>query len=87
VQWSKNGRTYSEWKPLSSVHPISDPRHESRRVAMRCTFNPKQGLFHPAEAPNVKYIRIRIHCQSTLPPWHVAADQPAWLMIDEINVK
>ena len=87
VQWSKNGRTYSEWKPLSSVHPISDPRHESRRVAMRCSFNPKQGLFHPAEAPNVKYIRIRIHCQSTLPPWHVAADQPAWLMIDEINVK
>ena len=87
VQWSKNGRSYSDWKPLSAVHPITDVQKEGRRVAMRCTFNPKQGFFHPAEAPNVKYIRIRIHCQQLLPPWHIAAGQPAWLMIDEINVK
>jgi beta-galactosidase len=87
VQWSKNGRSYSDWKPLSAVHPIADVQKEGRRVAMRCTFNPKQGFFHPAEAPNVKYIRIRIHCQQVLPPWHIAAGQPAWLMIDEINVK
>jgi len=87
VQWSKNGRSYSDWKPLSAVHPITDVQKEGRRVAMRCTFNPKQGFFRPAEAPNVKYIRIRIHCQQLLPPWHIAAGQPAWLMIDEINVK
>lgn len=87
AQWSKNGRSYSGWKPLVADHPIANPQQESRRVAMRCTFRPNQGLFHPAEAPNVRYILIRIHCQPTLPPWHVAAANPAWLMIDEINVK
>jgi hypothetical protein len=54
---------------------------------MHCSFLPKQSLFHSAEAPNVKYLRIRIRSQKALPKWHVAAGQPAWLMIDEINVK
>ena len=87
VQWSKNGHTYSEWKPLTAIHPVTNPQKESRRTAMRCSFTPKQGLFHPAEASKVKYLRIRMRCQSLLPQWHVCAGQPAWLMIDEINVK
>lgn len=87
VQWSKNGHSYSDWKPLSSKHPIADERQENRRMSMSCTFAPKQNLFHPAEAHNVRFLRIRVHCQPTLPQWHVGAGEPAWLMIDEITIK
>ena len=87
VQWSSNGRKYSPWQPLTAVRPISDIQTERRRVAFRRSFAPAQGFFHPAEASKVKYIRLRIRCQSQLPAWHIGAGQPAWLMIDEINVK
>jgi beta-galactosidase len=87
VQWSRNGRTYSPWQPLKTTRPLADSRKESRRVAMRRFFAPRQGLFHPAEAGKVRYLRFRIHCQKNLPAWHVGAGQPAWLMIDEIDVK
>jgi beta-galactosidase len=87
VQWSRNGRTYSPWTPLRNVHPIANPQKDSRRVAMRRFLTPRRGLFHPAEADKVRFIRFRIHCQKTLPAWHVGAGQPAWLMIDEIDVK
>ena len=87
VQWSRNGHTYSPWQPLRIVRPIVDSKSESRRVSMRRYFAPRKGLFHPAEATRAKYIRIRVHCQKSLPEWHVAAHQPAWLMIDEIDVK
>ena len=87
VQWSRNGRTYSPWTPLRTVHPIANSQKDSRRVAMRRFLTPRRGLFHPAEADKVRFIRFRIHCQKTLPAWHVGAGQPAWLMIDEIDVK
>ena len=87
VQWSRNGRTYSPWQPLRTTRPLADKRKDSRRVAMRRYFAPRQGMFHPAEANKVKYLRFRIHCQKALPDWHVGAGQPAWLMIDEIDVK
>ena len=87
VQWSRNGRTYSPWQPLRATCPIADTKKESRRMAMRRFFAPRQSLFHPAEATKVRYLRFRIHCQRALPAWHVGAGQPAWLMIDEIDVK
>lgn len=87
IQWSTNGRKYSNWQPLSAVRPIQDIAKDSRRVSMRHIFAPGKGLFHPAEAAKVRFIRIRIRTQATLPEWHVGHGQPAWLMIDEINVK
>ena len=87
VQWSSNGRTYSPWQPLRTTRPLADPQKDSRRVAMRRYFAPRQGLFRSAEANKVRYLRFRIHCQKALPAWHVGAGQPAWLMIDEIDVK
>ena len=87
VQWSRNGRTYSPWQPLRITCPIADTKKDSRRMAMRRFFAPRQSLFHPAEATKVRYLRFRIHCQRALPAWHVGAGQPAWLMIDEIDVK
>lgn len=87
IQWSRNGKSYSPWVSLTPVRTIQDPRRESRRVSMRHNFKPRQGMFHPAEAAKVQYIRIRVHTQNQLPEWHVGAGQPAWLMIDEINAK
>lgn len=87
VQWSSNGRKYSPWVALDAVKPVKDVENESRRVSFRRHFFPSQGLFHPAEAAKVKYVRVRIRCQAKLPEWHVGNGQPAWLMIDEINVK
>ena len=87
VQWSRNGFRYSPWQPLKSARPITDEQHERHRVAMRYQFAPGKGLFHKAEAHKVKYLRLRVHSRRVLPAWHIGAGQPAWLMIDEIDVK
>lgn len=89
VQWSRNGRSYSPWTTLSSVRPIADTRHQSRRVNMRLlTDNPSSATSHRrGRQPRARYLRIRVHSCASLPSWHVAAGQPAWLMIDEIDVK
>lgn len=87
VQWSSNGRKYSAWRTMEPMRPIEDVARESRRVAMRRNFAPASGFFHPAEAAKVKYLRIRIKATALLPEWHVGKGQPAWLMIDEVNVK
>ena len=54
---------------------------------MRHRFDQRHGLLHLPEARKVRYLRIRIQCQKTLPVWHSQAGEPAWLMIDEITVK
>lgn len=87
VQWSRNGIRYSPWQPLGIVRPIADPQRESRHITLRRSYAPRASLFHRAEARRARYVRIRIHCRPRLPEWHVAAGEPAWLMIDEINVK
>ena len=87
VQWSKNGKRYSEWRTLQPVRPIANEQRDSRRLALRYRFQPRQGLFHPAEARKVQYLHIRIRCQQTLPQWHDYGGSPAWLMLDELEVK
>ena len=87
VQWSSDGIRYSPWQPLEAVRPIVNEAKESRRLMMRRTFAGRQGLFHPAEAPRVRYIRLRVRCQQSLPIWHEYSGEPAWLMIDEITIK
>ena len=72
---------------MEPVRPVVNEQKESRRVMLRRTFLGRQGLFHPAEARSVKYLRIKIECQPTLPEWHEYSGEPAWLMIDEITVK
>lgn len=87
VQWSRNGTRFSPWQEMEPVRPVVNEQKESRRVMLRRTFLGRQGLFHPAEARSVKYLRIKIECQPTLPEWHEFSGEPAWLMIDEITVK
>jgi hypothetical protein len=87
VQWSRNGKRFSPWQEMTPVRPIANEQKESRRLLMRRNYQGRQGLFHPAEARNARYLRIRIACQATLPDWHDYSGEPAWLMIDEITVK
>ena len=87
VQWSKNGSRYSSWKSLEAAHPITSEATERRRVLMRHCFDQRHGLLRLPEARKVRYLRIRILCQKTLPEWHSRAGAPAWLLIDEITVK
>ena len=87
VQWSRNGTRYSPWQEMTPVRPIVNEQKESRRLMMHRNYLGRQGLFHPAEARNAKYLRIKIICQPTLPEWHDYSGEPAWLMIDEISVK
>ena len=87
VQWSRNGKRFSPWQEMTPVRPIANEQKESRRLLMRRNYQGRQGLFHPAEARNARYLRIKIACQATLPDWHDYSGEPAWLMIDEITVK
>ena len=87
VQWSRNGKRFSPWQEMTPVRPIANEQKESRRLLMWRNYQGRQGLFHPAEARNARYLRIRIACQATLPDWHDYSGEPAWLMIDEITVK
>ena len=87
AQWSADGKTYSPWQELETVRPLVNETKESRRLMLRRTYAPRQGLFHPAEARGVRYVRLRVHCQKSLPQWHEYSGEPAWLMIDEITVQ
>ncbi|MBR3724662.1 MAG: hypothetical protein IKN11_04640 [Bacteroidales bacterium] len=87
VQWSRDGKSYSPWQPLQALRPISNVQKESRRLMLQRSFAPRNGLFHPAEARKVKYLRLRVHSHAVLPEWHEYSDEPAWLMIDEITIK
>lgn len=80
VQWSKNGKTWSEWMPMHFVRPIADQQKEGRRLILRHSYAAK-------EVKKAQYVRIKIVGQSHLPEWHDYAGEDAWLMIDEVEVK
>lgn len=84
VQWSANGRKFSPWKALV---PLKKELGSNSRSPWHSNFFQRAGLFHPAEAHKVRYIRIRVHTSPTLPEGHESAGQPAWTMIDEITIK
>ena len=78
VQWSVDGRTWSPWQSLNLQNPPVDLYADSRRLHYSLS---------PRRAKAISYIRIRFLCRPTLPIWHPYAGQPAWLMVDEIEVK
>ena len=86
VQWSRDGIRYSPWQEMTALRPVANERKESRRLQFCRSYAPAQGLFHPAEARRVRFLRFRITCQPTLPDWHPYSGEPAWLMIDEISI-
>ena len=87
VQWSTDGKKFTRWEPLSVVRPIENIQNDCRHITLRRLFAQHRGLFRKAEARRVKYVRLQVNCNSDLPLWHPYSGQPAWLMIDEINIK
>ena len=77
VQWSSDGKRWSNWQPLELQNPPTSPYDDSRRLLYS---------IEPRRARNIHQVRLRINSRPTLPPWHPSAGQPAWLMIDEIQM-
>ena len=78
VQWSIDGRRWSDWQHLELQNPPSSPYADSRRLLY---------TLEPRRARRVHHVRLRLAARPTLPPWHPYAGQPAWLMLDEITLR
>ena len=80
AQWSADGKKWSPWQTLDLPHPPADIFNDSRRLRYRLTTNRK------SDTRGVKYVRLRYINQPRLPIWHPYAGEPAWLMIDEVEL-
>ena len=78
VAFSKDGKTYSEWQMAElPVFNKPDPMTSLGRIEARARVNEK----------NVKFLKIKVENQGTLPNWHPNAGEKAWIMVDEINLE
>ena len=78
AQWSSDGKRWSQWQHLEELNPVANLYTDSRRIAY---------TLQPQKALRVSHLRLRIICRPTLPPWHPYAGQPAWLMLDEVELR
>ena len=78
ASWSIDGQKWSDWQSLELLAQPSDLYTDSRRLTY---------LLEPRKARQVHYFRLRFICRPQLPIWHPSAGHPAWLMLDEIEVK
>ena len=86
VQWSKDGKRYSGRRNLAPLALPGNEQRDCRRIETQYRFA-RKGFFRFREARKVRHLRITVLPQQSLPAWHPNADEPAWLMIDEINVQ
>lgn len=77
VQWSIDGSRWSEWQSMELANPPTDLYADSRRLRYTLT---------PHKAKSVHLVRMRFICRQQLPIWHPYAGQPAWLMLDEVEI-
>ncbi len=78
ASWSIDGLKWTPWQGLDLQNPPVDLYRDSRRLTY---------VLHPRRAKAVSYVMLRFICRPSLPVWHPYADQPAWLMIDEISLR
>ena len=78
VQWSADSLRWSAWQSLELRNPPTDPFTDSRRLLYSLTASKNR---------NMCFVRLRYICRPTLPPWHPYAGEPAWLMIDEVELR
>ena len=76
VQWSIDGRTWSDWQPMEMGAAASSA--DCRRVSFSLA---------PRRAKHVGFVRLRLVGRATLPVWHPYAGQNAWLMVDEVELR
>ena len=75
VSFSKDGKTYTEWKRAEfPAYDLPDPMQSLGRVEARAKVNEK----------DVRFLKIKVENQGTLPKWHPNAGEKAWIMVDEI---
>ena len=77
VQWSRDSLRWSEWQSLEPLSVPDDRYHGSQRLRYS---------LEPRKARQVRYVRLRLAARPTLPPWHAYAGEPAWLMVDEVEL-
>jgi hypothetical protein len=77
VQWSIDGKRWSPWQSMALANPPTDLYGDSRRLRYTLA---------PHKARSVHFVRLRFVGRRELPIWHPYAGQPAWLMIDEIDI-
>ena len=78
VSFSTDGIQYSDWKNVEfPVYDRPDPMASLGRVEARARVNVK----------GVKYLKIKVLNQGTLPVWHPYAGEKAWIMVDEVKVE
>lgn len=78
ARWSIGGETWSEWQSLELSASPTDLYNDSRRLSY---------WIEPRKAKNIHYVQLRFVCRPELPIWHPYSGQPAWLMVDEIEVR
>ena len=78
ASWSIDGREWSPWQSLDLQNPPSDLYRDSRRLRY---------LLAPRKARSVSFVRLRFLCRPSLPIWHPYAGEPAWLMVDEVELQ
>ena len=77
ASWSIDGNKWSPWQSLDLQNPPVDLYNDSRRVRY---------FVQPHKAKSIHYVRLRFICRPALPIWHPYAGQPAWLMLDEVEI-
>ncbi len=82
AQWSADGLKWSPWQTLDLPHPPANLFTDSRRLQYR--LQPRNSA--SVLGRGVRYVRLRYINQPCLPIWHPYAGEPAWLMIDEIEL-
>ena len=80
VQWSRRGKRFSPWQPLTTATAAAPEGKERKRTVWRKDWR-------KGEARRVQHLRLRVKAAAVLPAGHASAGQPAWLMIDEIEVR
>ena len=78
VSFSSDGEAYSDWKMVEfPMYERPDKMLGQGRVELRARVN----------AVDVKYLKVKIENQRTLPEWHPYAGESSWIMVDEITVE
>ncbi len=78
ASWSIDGRKWSSWQDLDLQNPPDDLYRDSRRLRYTLKLS---------KICAAAFVRLRFICRPQLPIWHPSAGHPAWLMLDEIEVK
>ena len=77
MQWSRDGRSWSEWQPMTLPQPPATDSTGTMRLRYTLA---------PAHARDARIVRLRFLGTPFLPHWHPYAGKPSWLMLDEVEI-